>query len=223
MYLDNKIFQLIKEEENRQLNGIELIASENFTSPAVMKATGKKVYGAAAKTAVKKGTAKIAGKAVMKGALKKIPILGAVAGLGFGFSRLMKGDWAGALGEVASGAASIVPGLGTAASLAIDAGLAARDISKANKDATEDMTTMVDEASSNVAVATADTDGQQLIEEKVSLQDEQEGDTFRRMLEIQGMSADSMKEYQEKSVILLQQIIDANNQTGVKVEGLTKE
>ena len=190
---------------------------------AVMKATGKKVYGAAAKTAVKKGTAKIAGKAVMKGALKKIPILGAVAGLGFGFSRLMKGDWAGALGEVASGAASIVPGLGTAASLAIDAGLAARDISKANKDATEDMTTMVDEASSNVAVATADTDGQQLIEEKVSLQDEQDGDTFRRMLEIQGMSADSMKEYQEKSVILLQQIIDANNQTGVKVEGLTKE
>jgi len=40
MYLDNKIFQLIKEEENRQLNGIELIASENFTSPDVMKATG---------------------------------------------------------------------------------------------------------------------------------------------------------------------------------------
>jgi len=190
---------------------------------AVMKKTGKKVYGAAAKAAVTKGTAKIAGKSVMKGALKKIPILGAVAGLGFGISRLVKGDWAGALGEVASGAASIIPGLGTAASLAIDAGLAARDISKANKDATEDMTTMVDEASSNVAVATADTDGQQLIEEKVSLQDEQDGDTVRRMLEIQGMSADSMKEYQEKSVILLQQIIDANNQTGVKVEGLTKE
>ncbi len=40
MYLDNEIFQLIKEEENRQINGIELIASENFTSPAVMKATG---------------------------------------------------------------------------------------------------------------------------------------------------------------------------------------
>jgi len=190
---------------------------------AVMKKTGKKVYGAAAKAAVTKGTAKIAGKSVMKGALKKIPILGAVAGLGFGISRLVKGDWAGALGEVASGAASIIPGLGTAASLAIDAGLAARDISKANKDATEDMTTMVDEASSNVAVATADTDGQQLIEEKVSLQHEQDGDTVRRMLEIQGMSADSMKEYQEKSVILLQQIIDANNQTGVKVEGLTKE
>jgi glycine hydroxymethyltransferase len=35
-----KIFDLIIKEENRQLNGIELIASENFTSPDVMKATG---------------------------------------------------------------------------------------------------------------------------------------------------------------------------------------
>ena len=35
-----KIFDLINKEENRQLNGIELIASENFTSPDVMKATG---------------------------------------------------------------------------------------------------------------------------------------------------------------------------------------
>ena len=35
-----EIFDLILKEENRQLNGIELIASENFTSPDVMKATG---------------------------------------------------------------------------------------------------------------------------------------------------------------------------------------
>ena len=34
------VFELIKKEENRQLSGIELIASENFTSPAVMLATG---------------------------------------------------------------------------------------------------------------------------------------------------------------------------------------
>ena len=40
MQKDNAIFDLIKEEENRQLNGVELIASENFTSPAVMEATG---------------------------------------------------------------------------------------------------------------------------------------------------------------------------------------
>ena len=36
----DKIFELIAEEKQRQLNGIELIASENFTSPDVMKATG---------------------------------------------------------------------------------------------------------------------------------------------------------------------------------------
>jgi glycine hydroxymethyltransferase len=37
---DKAIFELIDSEEERQLNGIELIASENFTSPAVMEATG---------------------------------------------------------------------------------------------------------------------------------------------------------------------------------------
>jgi glycine hydroxymethyltransferase len=37
---DNALFDLINREEQRQLNGIELIASENFTSPAVMEACG---------------------------------------------------------------------------------------------------------------------------------------------------------------------------------------
>jgi len=37
---DLEIFDLIQAEEQRQLNGVELIASENFTSPAVMEATG---------------------------------------------------------------------------------------------------------------------------------------------------------------------------------------
>ena len=40
MKIDQEIFSLIKKEETRQLNGIELIASENFTSPNVMSATG---------------------------------------------------------------------------------------------------------------------------------------------------------------------------------------
>ena len=40
MRIDKQISDLISREENRQLNGIELIASENFTSPAVMDATG---------------------------------------------------------------------------------------------------------------------------------------------------------------------------------------
>lgn len=37
---DSAIFQLIEAEKQRQINGIELIASENFTSPAVMEAVG---------------------------------------------------------------------------------------------------------------------------------------------------------------------------------------
>ena len=40
MKKDNKIFNLIQEEFNRQKNGIELIASENFVSDQVMEAMG---------------------------------------------------------------------------------------------------------------------------------------------------------------------------------------
>jgi len=40
MTRDNEIFDLINSEKNRQINGIELIASENFTSNQVMEATG---------------------------------------------------------------------------------------------------------------------------------------------------------------------------------------
>ncbi len=40
MQRDTAIFDLIKEEKERQLNGLELIASENFTSDQVMEAAG---------------------------------------------------------------------------------------------------------------------------------------------------------------------------------------
>lgn len=40
MQRDSTIFNLIEEEKNRQSNGIELIASENFTSPSVIEACG---------------------------------------------------------------------------------------------------------------------------------------------------------------------------------------
>lgn len=40
MQRDTKIFDLITKEEERQCNGIELIASENFVSPQVMEAAG---------------------------------------------------------------------------------------------------------------------------------------------------------------------------------------
>ncbi|MBR2301311.1 MAG: serine hydroxymethyltransferase, partial [Bacteroidaceae bacterium] len=40
MKRDNQIFQLIEQEQRRQLKGIELIASENFVSNEVMRAMG---------------------------------------------------------------------------------------------------------------------------------------------------------------------------------------
>jgi len=40
MHKDEQIFELIAAEKERQINGIELIASENFASPQVMEAAG---------------------------------------------------------------------------------------------------------------------------------------------------------------------------------------
>ena len=37
---DKEVFDLILKEKERQINGLELIASENFASENVMKATG---------------------------------------------------------------------------------------------------------------------------------------------------------------------------------------
>jgi len=113
---------------------------------AMASSAGKGIAKATSKIGGK-AVAKIGAKAVGKSLLKKIPIIGAVAGLGFGAMRALQGDFAGAAGEVASGVASTLPGLGTAASVAIDAGLAARDISRAgNEDSTEGTTEPIDGA-----------------------------------------------------------------------------
>lgn len=88
--------------------------------------TGRAVSKATGQAALKTGS-----KSIGKSIVKKIPLIGALAGLGFAISRAASGDFVGAAGELASGVASTIPGLGTAASVAIDAGLAARDISNA--------------------------------------------------------------------------------------------
>tara|TARA_R110002020_G_scaffold33501_2_gene101984 strand:- start:2257 stop:4161 length:1905 start_codon:yes stop_codon:yes gene_type:complete len=97
------------------------------------KAAAKAAEAAAKKKAAGKAGAKAAGKGFFKSLLKKIPIVGAIAGVGFGVARALKGDFAGAAMEVASGVASTIPGAGTAASIGIDAALIARDVSKAGK------------------------------------------------------------------------------------------
>ncbi|XP_063960361.1 uncharacterized protein LOC135155393 [Lytechinus pictus] len=81
----------------------------------------------AGKQAVK-AIAKASAKAAPKSVLKKVPLIGLVAGVGFGVSRAVHGDFAGAGMAVASGAVSLVPGVGTVASLAIDGALLVRDV-----------------------------------------------------------------------------------------------
>jgi hypothetical protein len=98
---------------------------------------GKEVAKGAEKVVAKEGTKiaektaiKAGEKTLAKGLIKKLPVIGLLAGVGFGISRMMDGDKVGAMGEVASGAASMIPGIGTAASLGIDGALLARDIKK---------------------------------------------------------------------------------------------
>jgi len=76
---------------------------------------------------------KLLPKTAGKSFLKKIPIVSAIAGLGFGTARFAKGDYIGAGLEVASGLAGSFPVWGTAISAGIDVGLAARDIYKGSR------------------------------------------------------------------------------------------
>lgn len=75
-----------------------------------------------------KGVVKSVGKVGGKSFLKKIPVVGGLLGLFFGIQRFKKGDFKGGLLEIASGVASIVPGIGTALSVGIDALLMFRDL-----------------------------------------------------------------------------------------------
>lgn len=121
-------------------------AGEKY-GPAVMeKLAEKKAAQAAASTAVEtaaktasvtageqalklssKEALELGAKQALKSGAKKVPFLGVVAGAGFGFNRLLDGDFTGAGAEVASGVVSIIPGFGTGASLAIDAWLGYHD------------------------------------------------------------------------------------------------
>ena len=98
---------------------------------AAQKGVQKGVQKGAQKAGTKAAT-KAAGKGIGKGILKKLPLVGLGLGAAFALERAANGDMLGAFGELASGAAAMVPGWGTAASVAIDAGLAAKDINEAN-------------------------------------------------------------------------------------------
>lgn len=91
---------------------------------------GAKVVEKVTPEIIKKTIEKVAGNSAVKAAAKKIPGVSVLAGLAFGISRAMEGDFKGAAGEVTSGVVGTLPVAGTAGSLAIDAGLIARDVYK---------------------------------------------------------------------------------------------
>ena len=95
------------------------------------KTVGKKIIATTGKKIAAKTITKTAGKAGAKSLLKKIPFVGLGLGAVFAIDRMRKGDWGGALLELGSGAASMIPGVGTAISVGLDAGLVAKDINDA--------------------------------------------------------------------------------------------
>lgn len=92
------------------------------------KSPAKKPTKGAAKKGAARAAAKGAAKTGLKSFLKKIPLIGAGAGLLFAADRASRGDTTGAGMELASGIASTAPGPGTAASFGIDAALMAKDM-----------------------------------------------------------------------------------------------
>jgi len=95
---------------------------------AALNSRQKKLEKEAAEAAAKRAATRTASRGFGKSLLKKIPGVSLVAGGLFAAQRAMAGDWKGAGLELASGAAGTIPGFGTAASTAIDAGLMARDM-----------------------------------------------------------------------------------------------
>ena len=106
---------------------IEKVAKPlNKVGAKIVSKVGQKVASKAASKAATKAATKAAGK----GLLKKIPGVSTLAGLWFGAGRAMKGDWKGAGLEVLSGLLGNFAGLGTAASIGIDAYLLGKDIKR---------------------------------------------------------------------------------------------
>lgn len=118
---------LVKAVGKRGAQRVGTRLAAKYGGKAAAKTVGK--YGA--KTAAKVGlggAAKIGAGAIAKSVGKKIPLVGLGLGAIFAAQRALEGDFVGAGLELASGAASTVPGLGTAGSIGIDAALAARDM-----------------------------------------------------------------------------------------------
>ena len=101
-------------------------------SPRMAARAAEKAAAKAAGETAAKAAGKVAAKTALGSIAKKIPVVGILFGLGFGALRALEGDWTGAGAEVLSGLVSTVPGVGTAASIAIDGWLGYRDFNRAS-------------------------------------------------------------------------------------------
>jgi hypothetical protein len=119
------VFKYIAEVPGKLFGGITKALKSLFSGGAL-----KEAGEGAAKGAGKGGFKAILGnigKFLTEKVLKRLPFIGTLIGLGFAFTRLMKGDVIGALLDVASALATSVPVVGTALSIAIDVFSAVRD------------------------------------------------------------------------------------------------
>lgn len=101
----------------------QIFRSFKFLPKFIQKLGFTKGFGAAAK-----GVGKGISKGLGKGVLKKIPGIGLLMSIWMATERWNRRDYTGALIELASGVASIVPGWGTAISIALDLINLGRDV-----------------------------------------------------------------------------------------------
>tara|TARA_Y100001968_G_scaffold239404_1_gene222833 strand:+ start:154 stop:2118 length:1965 start_codon:yes stop_codon:yes gene_type:complete len=102
--------------------------AKRFASKTAANSIKKFGVRQTAKLGIKQTGKGILKKGLGKSLAKKVPLLGLGLGAIFAAQRAMAGDWTGAGLELASGAASTIPGFGTAASVGIDAALIGRDM-----------------------------------------------------------------------------------------------
>lgn len=115
----------IKNKWKKAVRKTAIFTLKHRPMPAYMTVAKIGVKGAeVGMKVITKNSAKFGGKSVAK----KIPIFGLAAGCAFGIFRLVQGDYLGAAMEVGSGAASVIPVYGTAASFALDGVLVAYDL-----------------------------------------------------------------------------------------------
>ena len=144
-----KGFNFVKEKVGKAAGGIKeaykakgLWGVRSFLQGAITKfvpkgllAQFKNLYAKFAKP-VAKLLVKFGGTAGLKAAAKGLPGLGAILGIVFAIHRAAKGDWWGALLELASGLAGglLPPGVGLAVSAGIEAALAYKDFKTAKEE-----------------------------------------------------------------------------------------